>query len=286
MFRRVVVLSDLVARLQPCASITPAVMTIMSTATAGDCVRSPAKVPVGRSQMGLTRQGISRAHSESWLLVSVFTIAALLFAFGLIAQEVVEGEPLAFDRILLLAFRDPANPSVPIGPPWLLEAARDVTSLGSTIVLGIILFAVVGYLLLARKRAAAWLMLAAVLGGVALNPFLKFAFARPRPDFVTPAVQVFTASFPSGHAALSAITYLTLGAILARTQPSVGIRIYFMSLAAVVTGLVGLSRVYLGVHYPTDVLAGWCIGAAWAMGCWALMTWLQHRGGIEAPGHA
>ena len=237
--------------------------------------------------MWLMKRGIARAcRPENRLLISVLAIAALLFAFGLIAQEVVEGEPLAFDRILLLAFRDPANPSVPIGPPWLLEAARDVTSLGSTIVLGIILFAVVGYLLLARKHAAAWLMLAAVLGGVALNTFLKFAFARPRPDFVTPAVQVFTASFPSGHAALSAITYLTLGAILARTQPSVGIRIYFMSLAAVVTGLVGLSRVYLGVHYPTDVLAGWCIGAAWATGCWALMTWLQHRGGIEAPGHA
>jgi undecaprenyl-diphosphatase len=142
---------------------------------------------------------------------------------------------------------------------------------------------VVGYLLLDRERTAAWLMLGAVLGGVALNDVLKFAFARPRPDFATPAVRVFTSSFPSGHAALSAITYLTLAAILARTHPSARIRIYFMSLAAIVTGLVGLSRVYLGVHYPTDVLAGWCIGTAWAMGCWALMAWLQRRGGIEPP---
>jgi undecaprenyl-diphosphatase len=237
--------------------------------------------------MGLMRQGIARAgHSDSWLAISVLSIAALLFAFGLIAQEVVEGEPLAFDRTVMLAFRDAANPSIPIGPPWLLEAARDVTSLGSTVVLGIILFAVVGYLLLDRKRTAAWLMLGAVLGGVALNDFLKFAFARPRPDFVTPAVQVFTSSFPSGHAALSAIAYLTLGAILARTHASVRIRIYLMSLAAIVTGLVGLSRVYLGVHYPTDVLAGWCVGTAWAMGCWALMTWLQRPGGIEPPGRA
>jgi undecaprenyl-diphosphatase len=237
--------------------------------------------------MGLLRQGIARARrSEGWLLTSILIIAALLFAFGLIAQEVVEGEPLAFDRTIMLAFRDAANPSIPIGPPWLLEAARDVTSLGSTIVLGIILFAVVGYLLLDRKRTAAWLMLGAVLGGVALNDLLKFAFARPRPDFVTPSVQVFTSSFPSGHAALSAITYLTLGAILARTHPSFRIRIYFMTLAATATGLVGLSRVYLGVHFPTDVLAGWCIGTAWAMGCWALMTWLQRLGGIEPPGQA
>jgi undecaprenyl-diphosphatase len=236
--------------------------------------------------MGLMRQGLARAgYSDSWLLVSILIIAVLLFAFGLIAEEIVEGEPLAFDRAVMLAFRDAANLSMPIGPPWLQEAARDVTGLGSTIVLGIILFAAVGYLLLDRERTAAWLMLGAVLGGAALNDFLKFVFARPRPDFVTPAVRVFTASFPSGHAALSAITYLTLGAILARTHPSIRIRIYFMSLAAILTGLVGLSRVYLGVHYPTDVLAGWCIGTAWAMGCWALMTGLQRRGGIEPPGH-
>jgi undecaprenyl-diphosphatase len=231
------------------------------------------------------RQGIATAgHPESRLLIFILIIAALLLAFGLIAQEVVEGEPLGFDRALLLAFRDPANPSVPIGPPWLLDTARDVTSLGSTVVLGIILLAVAGYLLLDRKRAAACLMLGAVVGGVALNTLLKYAFARPRPDFLTPAVQVYTPSFPSGHATLSAITYLTLGALLAQTHPSARIRIYFMSLAAIFTGLVGVSRVYLGVHYPTDVLAGWCIGAAWAMGCWALMAWLQRRGGIEPPG--
>jgi undecaprenyl-diphosphatase len=222
-------------------------------------------------------------RSELWPLVSTLAMAALLLAFGFIAQEVAEGEPLAFDRALLLAFRDPANPSVPIGPSWLLDTARDVTSLGSTVVLGIILLAVVGFLLLARQRAAAWLMLGAVLGGVALNNALKLAFARPRPDIVSPLVQVFTASFPSGHATLSAITYLTLGALLGRTQPTSGLRIYLIGLAAFLTGLVGLSRVYLGVHYPTDVLAGWCIGAAWAMGCWALMKWMQGRGGIEAP---
>jgi undecaprenyl-diphosphatase len=229
------------------------------------------------------RQGVSRTrNSESSPLVPILTVAALLFVFGLIAEEVVEGELLAFDRTVMLAFRDAADPSRPIGPPWLLEAARDVTSLGSTIVLAITLFAVVGYLLLDHERTAACLMLGAVLSGVTLNDFLKFAFARPRPDFVTPAVRVYTSSFPSGHAALSAITYLTLAAILARTNPSVRVRLYFLSVAVIVTGLVGVSRVYLGVHYPTDVLAGWCIGTAWAMGCWALMTWLQPRGGIES----
>jgi undecaprenyl-diphosphatase len=207
----------------------------------------------------------------------------LLITFSLIAEEVMEGEPLAFDRTVLLAFRQPSNPSVPIGPPSLQEAARDVTALGSTIVLGIVLFAVVGYMFIARKRAEAWLMLGAVLGGVALNNILKFSFARPRPDLVAPAARVFTPSFPSGHATMSAITYLTLGALLAHTHASRPMRIYFMSLAALLTVLVGLSRVYLGVHYPTDVLAGWCIGTAWAMACWVLMTWLQREGRVDPP---
>ncbi len=230
------------------------------------------------------RQAIARSRrSQYGLLTAILVIATLLFAFGLIAEEVAEGGPIALDQAIMLAVRDAANPAIPIGPPWLIEAARDVTSLGSIVVLGIILFSVVGYLLFDRKRAAALLMLGAVLGGVALNDTLKFAFARPRPGFVAEGVQVFTSSFPSGHAALSAITYLTLGAILARTHPWVRIRVYIMSLAAMVTGLVGLSRVYLGVHYPTDVLAGWCIGIAWGIACGALMAWLQRRGGIGPP---
>jgi undecaprenyl-diphosphatase len=215
--------------------------------------------------------------------MSLLTIAVLLFAFGIIAQEIAQGEPLTFDRRVMLALRSSATPSVPIGPAWLQEAARDITSLGSTIVLGIITFSVVGYLFLAGKAAVAWLMLLAVVGGVALNNLLKFAFARPRPDFVTHAARVFTTSFPSGHATLSAIAYLTIGALLARTHPSFTISIYFMALAAFLTVLIGVSRIYLGVHYPTDILGGWCIGVAWAMACWVLMAWLQNVGQVEPP---
>ena len=156
----------------------------------------------------------------------------------------------------------------PIGPAWVQEAARDLTSLGSIIVLLIITLAVAGYLFLARKQAAAWLMLIGVFGGIALSDLLKFFFARPRPNIVSPAARVFTSSFPSGHAALSAITYLTIAALLARSQSSPRIGVYFIVLAALLTMLIGVSRVYLGVHYPTDVLGGWCIGAAWALGCW------------------
>lgn len=174
--------------------------------------------------------------------------AVFLFAFGLIAQQVAGGKTSEFDRRVIVALRDPADPSVPIGPAWLQEAARDLTSLGSIIVLVMITLAAAGYLCLARKQVAAWLMLIAVFGGIALNNVLKVAFARPRPNFVTHAVQVFTASFPSGHAALSALTYLTVGALLARSQASSTVGIYFMSLAAFLTVLIGISRIYLGVH--------------------------------------
>jgi undecaprenyl-diphosphatase len=223
------------------------------------------------------------SRAETRFFASLLIIAGLLLAFGLLAEEVIEGETLPFDRKLLLALRQAGNPGVQIGPPWLPEMMRDISALGSTFVLGIILLAVTGYLLLVRKRAAAWLMLGAVLSGVVSNNLLKLSFARPRPDLVTPAVRVFTASFPSGHATMSAITYLTVGALLARTHSELSVRIFFMTLAGLLTVLVGVSRVYLGVHYPTDVLAGWCIGTAWAMGCWVLMTWLQHRGKVEPP---
>jgi undecaprenyl-diphosphatase len=217
-------------------------------------------------------------------LMFVLTIVVLLFAFGFIAQEVVKGRTLGFDRQVMLALRSSTDPSVPIGPAWLPEAARDVTSLGSILVLGIITLAVVGYLFLAGKPAVAWLMLIAVVGGIALNDLLKFAFGRARPDFVTHAARVFTTSFPSGHATLSAITYLAIGAVLARSQTSSTVSLYFMSLAAFLTVLIGVSRIYLGVHYPTDVLGGWCIGVAWAIGCWVIMARLQSVGQVEPPG--
>ena len=213
-------------------------------------------------------------------------IVFLLFIFGLVAQTVVEGKSSAFDRSIILAFRDHGNPPAPIGSAWVQEAARDLTSLGSIIVLVIITFGFAGYLFLARKQAAAWLMLVAVFGGIALSDLLKFAFGRPRPDFVSPAARVFTTSFPSGHATLSAITYLTIAALLAQSQSSPRIGVYFIVMAALLTILIGVSRIYLGVHYPTDVLGGWCVGAAWALGCWVLMTWLQYGGRIGSADSA
>ena len=112
-------------------------------------------------------------------------------------------------------------------------------------------------------------------------PAMKFAFARPRPELVPHGAEVYTASFPSGHSMMSAIVYLTLGALLARTQPDRGVKIYILTIAVVLTVLVGASRVYLGVHWPTDVLAGWTLGGMWALLCWMAMVWLQSRGQVE-----
>ena len=215
--------------------------------------------------------------------LSFVVIACLLFAFGVIAQNVIQGRSFAFDQKIIVALRDPANPSALLGPTWVQEAARDLTSLGSIIVVVVITLAVSGYLFIARKYAAAWLMFVAVFGGIMLNDLLKAVFARPRPDFLYQAVRVFTSSFPSGHAELSATVYLTIAALLAQDQSSARIAGYFIALASLLTILIGISRIYLGVHYPSDVFGGWCIGASWALGCWVTMTRLQRRGQAEPP---
>jgi undecaprenyl-diphosphatase len=142
---------------------------------------------------------------------------------------------------------------------------------------------VVGLLILQRKLHMAWLVVAASVGGVILSTVMKEAFARERPNVVPHLMDVFTPSFPSGHAMMSAAVYLTLGALLARSVTGWQSRVFCVFIAVVLTVLVGISRVYLGVHYPTDVLAGWTAGAIWAMLCWAVALWLQRRGAVETP---
>jgi undecaprenyl-diphosphatase len=161
--------------------------------------------------------------------------------------------------------------------------ARDISALGSYAVLGVVFCAVVIYLFMGHERAAAFWVIAAVGGGVLLSNLLKLVYERPRPELVPHAARVFTTSFPSRHATLSAITYLTLGALLASLHDSLRFKVYFLSLAILLAIAVGISRVYLGVHYPTDVLAGWCVGAAWGAFCWSIFNWLEDRGHIEPP---
>ncbi len=215
------------------------------------------------------------------MLAATLAVAAGLFAFAELAEAVVEGDTRAFDEFLLLGLRSAADPSDPLGPRWLEETMRDFTALGGIGVLSAVAFAVIGYLALAGKRHAATTVAVAVAGGFLLSSALKWGFARPRPDLVPHGQAVYTQSFPSSHAMLSAVVYLTLGALLARTQPRRRVKLYFLAVAGVLTVVVGVSRVYLGVHWPTDVLAGWTVGAGWAFLCWLVMLWLQRRGQVE-----
>jgi undecaprenyl-diphosphatase len=207
--------------------------------------------------------------------------AAALFVFAKIANEVGQGSTRAFDEWLLLSLRTPDNPAVPIGPKRLQELMRDLTALGSTGVLTIMVLSVAGFLAMTRKGHAAILVLVSVVGGTLISQTMKFAFARPRPDLVPHGAEVYTASFPSGHSMMSAVVYLTLGALLARTQPDRSVKVYIMTIAVTLAVMVGISRVYLGVHWPTDVLAGWSLGGLWALLCWLVMVWLQRRGNVE-----
>jgi undecaprenyl-diphosphatase len=171
----------------------------------------------------------------------------------------------SLDTRILYALR---NGPDPVGPKWVEELARDITALGSFGVLILLITASVIFLLMAKQKTDAWTMLAATVGGVGVVIVLKALLARSRPDAVLQTVYVSTPSFPSGHAMMSAVTYLTLGAFLSRELRSRALKTYVMSLALVVSILVGFSRIYLGVHWPSDVLAGWCFGSAWALLCW------------------
>jgi undecaprenyl-diphosphatase len=241
----------------------------------------------------LTRQGLELAsrtfafaRAEVAVLATLGLAAGGIWVFVNLADEVREGETEAFDRAVLLAFRNPADASDPLGPRWFEEMMRDITALGSNFVLTFITLAVIGYLLMTRRAAAALLVLASVAGGTLAGTLLKIVFARPRPDLVPHGAEVYTASFPSNHAMLAAATYLTLGALLARFEPSWREKAYFLGLSVLLALLVGMSRVYLGVHWPTDVLAGWAAGAAWAMAVWVAALWLQRRGKVEPPAGA
>ena len=222
---------------------------------------------------------VSRLEPTSLVLITLLAGAAWVFVE--LADEVREGTTQSIDERVLLALRAADNPEDPLGPRWLEEVARDVTALGGFTVLGLIAFAVCGLLWLLGKRRTVVFVVIAMLGALMINYGLKGVFERPRPDLVPHGSLVYTASFPSGHSLMSTATYLTLGALLARVLSGRGLKIYVFALAVAVALLVGCSRVYLGVHWPSDVLAGWSAGAAWALLCWFVAWRLQQRDQLE-----
>jgi undecaprenyl-diphosphatase len=223
-------------------------------------------------------------HAEVLPLVLLVLFAGGIWAFAELADEVKEGGTRQFDERVLLAFRNPANQKDPLGPPWVEETERDFTALGGVAVMTLLTLGVSGFLLLDRKNHAAVLVLLAVAGGLLLSTVLKHGVDRPRPDLVPHGSYVYTSSFPSGHSTMAAATYLTLGALLGRVHRRRRIKLFLIGFAMLITLLVGVSRVYLAVHWPTDVLAGWTLGGLWALVCWLLARWLQQRGQVETEG--
>lgn len=206
--------------------------------------------------------------------------AAGLWSFAELLDEVQEGETKSFDSAILMAMRTPEN--APIGPDVLHEVMRDFTALGGIAVLTLITVFVAGFLILKRNTATALFLLAAVGTGILASTLFKEIVDRARPDLVPHGSYVSTASFPSGHSMMATLVYLTLAIVIARGQKQRRVKAYVISIACGLALAVGVSRVYLGVHWPTDVLAGWALGSGWAIGAYAIAAALERKHIIPA----
>ncbi|HYE07313.1 MAG TPA: phosphatase PAP2 family protein [Planctomycetota bacterium] len=230
----------------------------------------------------IDRVGQRLGGYDLMVLVCLQALALALWLFIELADEVVEGQTHGLDERIIMAMRVPGDPSDPIGPPWLEEIGRDCTALGGIAMLALVVAAVCGFLAIRGAWHAVVLCLGATIGGLGLSLLVKEAFSRPRPALVPHLSVIMTSSFPSGHSLMSAVVYLTLGALLARLAPGRRLKVYCIAVATLMTGMVGVSRVYLGVHWPTDVVAGWALGLVWAIVCWLVAKRLQRKGTVEA----
>ena len=228
-------------------------------------------------------KALMQAIELRWLVFLVALVCAF-WALAELADEVVEGSTRNLDRDILLALRTPGDPGDPIGPGWIEEMGRDLTALGGVAVLTLATGLVALYFLMRHRISSMLFLLFAVGGGIVLSGIAKEFFDRPRPELVPHGSIVHTASFPSGHSMMAAVAYLSLGVLIARVQPQRRLKIFILATAVLLTLLVGVSRVYLGVHWPTDVLAGWLAGAAWAAICFGAAQALARRGRIEPDG--
>lgn len=208
-------------------------------------------------------------------LLGIVTLG--VYGFIEIADEVAEGEIRTFDETLFLMFRAAGDPSRLLGPEWLQETAIEVTAVGGYPLIVLTLAAVSGFFAVTRHYGAALYVVVSVGSGALISYTLKQYYARPRPDLVDHLDTVHTASFPSGHALVTTVAYLTLAAIVIGFLDDRRARAYVLSVAMLVAVMVGVSRVYLGVHWPSDVAAGWALGAAWASFSWLIFHMIQRR---------
>lgn len=218
---------------------------------------------------------IARRREAVVPVVVLGLLAFGAYVFLAIADEVAEGEIRAFDERLFLALRVGDTPEQPLGPAWLEEAALEITALGGYALIILAVGVVTGLLIVTRRYGAAFYTVLTVSSGVLLSYFSKLYFARPRPDLVEHLDITHTASFPSGHAVAITVAYFTLAALVIRFFDDLRVRIYVVCVAVAIAILVGLSRIYLGVHWPSDVAAGWALGVAWASLAWLSASTLR-----------
>ena len=225
------------------------------------------------------------ARSEIAALTALLVLMTGVVTFIEIADDMREADGQRFDQAVLTMMRPYADdPGRPWGPWWLHEAADDITSLGGISVLGLFALIAVGFLVMQRKRLSALLLVVSLAGGVVLSEGLKAVFERERPPLEYQAVETLNASFPSGHALLSTVFYLTLGVMLTRAFPQRRLKAYALGVGVILALLVGATRIYLGAHWASDVFAGWCVGAAWAMALW-LAAYAVQRFVSRQPEH-
>jgi len=199
-----------------------------------------------------------------------------LWVFAEVTDEVIEGETRYFDERVVEFMRNPEDPETAWGPSWLQKTGSNISALGGIPVLSLVTLMITGLSLLRRRYAEVYLLIAGIVGAFVLNILLKYIFARERPPF-TDTDDLLSPGFPSGHAMVATTAYLLWGLLLARTQKERRPQVYIIASGLVTAFLVGLSRVYLGVHYPTDVLAGWTAGLVWALTVWTLYLIVRTR---------
>lgn len=192
----------------------------------------------------------------TFVTVGAIVAAVAIGIFALIAEGVEEGFTQAFDEAVLRWFEG-------MRTPGLDKAMLEITTLGSGLVLVVIVLVASVFLWQTQHKWSVYLLLLGTLGGKLLNTILKLSYERPRPTIVESVTDVYSASFPSGHAMSSMVVYGSVAYLVGRLEAKHGLRYTTWIFAAIAIILIGISRMYLGVHYPSDVIAGFIAGIAW-----------------------
>ncbi len=235
--------------------------------------------------MTISKNSPLRRHLPEYATeIALVLISLGLFVFFKITEQMLEGETGDFDRRVLLWFRNPDDVTLPRGPQSLEVLVRDITALGGVFILGLLSLSSCGYLWLRRQRGLALFVVVSISLGTLVNTILKDVIARPRPDLFAHATDAAFSSFPSGHAMMSTMVFLTLGALLSLSSENRRIKAYLLSWSVLLPLMVGISRLYLGVHWPTDIIAGWIAGATWSLLClWTYHHLFNDNGKYPAP---